>query len=85
MAIQRMANLPLLRSFPPSSEAAPADYPVRRLTIQCSLWDFHLLSFNLLTLGYYRLNYTEELYHLLFRLQLQSVCHVAHLACALTL
>lgn len=52
MAIQRMANLPLLRSFPPSSEAAPADYPVRRLTIQCSLWGFHLLSFNLLTLGY---------------------------------
>lgn len=36
MAIQRMANLPLLRSFPPSSEAAPADYPVQRLTIQCS-------------------------------------------------
>lgn len=52
MAIQRTANLPLLRSFPPSSEAAPADYPVRRLTIQCSLWGFHLLSFNLLTLGY---------------------------------
>lgn len=42
MAIQRMANLPLLRSFPPSSEAAPADYPVRRLTIQCSLWDFRV-------------------------------------------
>lgn len=36
MAIQRMANLPLLRSFPPSSEATPADYPVRRLTILCS-------------------------------------------------
>lgn len=43
MAIQRMANLPLLRSFPPSSEAAPADYPVRRLTIQCSLWGFHVI------------------------------------------
>ena len=36
MAIQRMANLPLLRSFPRSSEANPADYPVRWLTIQCS-------------------------------------------------
>lgn len=43
MAIQRMANLPLLRSFPPSSEAVPADYPVRRLTIQCSLWDFRVI------------------------------------------
>lgn len=32
MAIQ----LPLLRSFPRSSEANPADYPVRWLTIQCS-------------------------------------------------
>ena len=36
MAIQRMANLLLLRSFPLSSEAGPADYPVRWLTIQCS-------------------------------------------------
>ena len=43
MAIQRMANLPLLRSFPPSSEAAPADYPVRRLTIQYSLWGFRVI------------------------------------------
>lgn len=30
------ATVPLLRSFPPSSEAGPADYPVRWLTIQCS-------------------------------------------------
>lgn len=43
MAIQRMANLPLLRSFPLSSEAAPADYPVRRLTIQCSTQGFRVI------------------------------------------
>ena len=37
------ATVPPLRSFPLSSEADPADYPVRRLTIQCSLWDFRVI------------------------------------------
>ena len=37
------ATVPPLRSFPPSSEASPADYPVRWLTIQCSSQDFRVI------------------------------------------